>query len=455
MRRDREHAQATRSRRAEQSGALATARKRGEGEDGREDSDALVSCPPSAVQRVQLTADVVVTLSRMVASPSPSRQIALKEPSPCTRVLASLALVAILFTPLGALARQSGQIVSDPALDAALRAFEQQLPQYVAAHPALTSGASAPVSLQGTKGKITYSVQMQGQYAVDYGSLRLASTTPISADRFLVTLEVDSVTLSGSADVTITRQGRTFQLDCDNTVFTVHNVTYAAEVQTASDGSVTVTNSSVSVPPKSVDVVLPCLRPGAEKVDDVPSQSVKNKTNSAITSAANAANSSVNQAARTAGSTAGNAISGAAGSPCGGTLQSDVDAIAADLAAISAQANSQGFSVAVQVLVADLQAILPALSAPEQAQVQKLVADLQSATSASGPGGATITAPEQATLTLDLYNVLVSTGASPQEAALITTDILAVMGTVTGISTVQLQADVRRFAADAQSCAGQ
>lgn len=143
---------------------------------------------------------------------------------------------------------------------------------------------------------------------------------------------------------------------------------------------------------------------------------------------------------------------GAQSTGCGQVLATDARAVSADLSAISAQAKAQGFPAAVEKFAADLEVIVPTLDRPSQAAVEKLVTDLEQAVSASSPGGTTISAGERLILTNDLVAVASSTGLTQAQFATITADLTAVLGTLEGISTAQLQADLQILVADAQAC---
>jgi hypothetical protein len=137
---------------------------------------------------------------------------------------------------------------------------------------------------------------------------------------------------------------------------------------------------------------------------------------------------------------------------CKTTLSTDTQAIGNDLAAIAGQANAQGFPQAVQALALELQTIMPGLNPPDQQLVQQFLTDLSAATSASGPGGSTITPIEKLVLSNDLNQVVLSTGITNSEINTISNDLLAVMNSLSGISTAQLQADTQKLVADAKSC---
>jgi hypothetical protein len=402
------------------------------------------------------------------------------------RMYRAFALAAVLALGVGSALGQERQIVTDAALNATLLEFEANFPQYLAEHPSLTTGASGPIHLAGTKGKITYDFQMEGQYTIDYGSIVFSPTDPISADRFVATLDVDSAVHTGAAALTIERKSKTYDLDCPNNSFSVSPIVFTCQVQVNDDGSTTIVTPRVSFDPKTIVVSVPCLqrqsnKAAEENLDGVdfelpdafaeqfartisktleapppgnlPNRNTLAKTSQALTESARSSNSSVSSSTNDIFATVGTAAAASATSPCGGTIQTDVAAIVADLQAISAQAQAQGFPEAMEALVTDLEAILPTLSPPNQALVQELVDDLEAAVSETGPGGTSITHAEEAVLELDLYNVILSTGITSEQSTTIIEDILAAVGTVEGISTAQLQADVQKLIADAQACA--
>ncbi len=140
---------------------------------------------------------------------------------------------------------------------------------------------------------------------------------------------------------------------------------------------------------------------------------------------------------------------------CGQSIANDAKAISADLSAIAAQADAQGFNSAVEQFAAGVESVLPALNRPSQDAVQKFVTDLANATSSSGPGGATITPSERLVLTNDWVILVTSTGATSSQISTISDDLVAVLSSMKGISLSQLQADFGILISDAQSCAVQ
>ena len=137
---------------------------------------------------------------------------------------------------------------------------------------------------------------------------------------------------------------------------------------------------------------------------------------------------------------------------CRQTLATDARAIAADLSAIAAQANAQGFNTAVEQLATDMEPILPTLTRPSQVAVQKFVTDLETAVSASSPGGSTITPAERLVLTNDWVILVTSTGATSTEITTISNDLTAALSILKGISAAQLQADLNTLIVNAQAC---
>ena len=137
---------------------------------------------------------------------------------------------------------------------------------------------------------------------------------------------------------------------------------------------------------------------------------------------------------------------------CVNALSADAQAIANDLSAIAAQGSAQGVPQAVQNLAKALQEIIPGLNVPDQQTVEKFLTDLSAATASTGPGGSSITPSERLVLTNDVNKILVSSGMTTSQINTLVNDILAVMTTVSGISTVQLQADAQKTLADVKSC---
>jgi len=137
---------------------------------------------------------------------------------------------------------------------------------------------------------------------------------------------------------------------------------------------------------------------------------------------------------------------------CGQTIGQDLKAINADLSAIASQAKAQGFGTAAEQFAADLETILPTLSRPSQAAVEKFASDLVAATSASSPGGTEITASERLKLTNDWTIVVTSTGITSDQIATISNDLVNALSALRGISTEQLRSDVNTLVADVSSC---
>lgn len=387
----------------------------------------------------------------------------------------SFALVTIALAASSASARQ---IVSDPALDGRLVAFEQGFPQYVASHPELTSGAAGPLEVDGRRGKVSIAYSLEGAYTVLYGTLDFAPTSPISPDRFRMSLEITSVVITGSGEIAITRKGETYDLSCPNNVVTVPGMTFTSEVVVTETGAVELDMPRTDLDPRDITLTVPCLagRGNATAVTDelearledevaadilaflsaasggAPTRGTLKKATAALASGASEPDSDVADTGEDTAETAGRVVATAAASPCGGAVEEDVKAVVGDLAAIANQAEDQGFAEAVAAFADDLRAIVPGLTAPSQDAVETFVDDLEDAVSEDGPGGAEITALEQATLTVELYSIVLSTGITSEDLATLQADLLAAVGSLEGISTAQLEADLSQLVADASAC---
>ena len=137
---------------------------------------------------------------------------------------------------------------------------------------------------------------------------------------------------------------------------------------------------------------------------------------------------------------------------CKTVITTDVQAVVADLSAIALQAKAQQFPQAVDQLAADLEAILPLLTRPDQLAVEKFLTDLDAAVSASGPGGTKITSVERVVLTNDLLAIVNSTGMTESQMETILTDLAAVTASLSGISAAQLQNDIQKLKTDLRAC---
>lgn len=142
----------------------------------------------------------------------------------------------------------------------------------------------------------------------------------------------------------------------------------------------------------------------------------------------------------------------ATNSACQATIASDVQAVTASLSAIAAQAKAQQFPQAVEKLADDLAVLIPTLSAPDRALVEKFVTDLQAAVDPAGPGGSTVTSVERLKLSNDLLALLTSTGLTSAQIQLILDDLAAISASLEGVSAAQLKADLQRLATDIQAC---
>ena len=392
------------------------------------------------------------------------------------RHIGSLAF-ALTVVALAAASASAQQIVSDPTLDARLAAFEQSFPQFVAAHPQLTSGAAGPIEIDGKRGKVRVAYSFQGGYAVSYGTLDFMPTSPISADRFVMSLEITSVVLTGSGDLVITRKGESYQLTCPNNVLTVPAMTLTSEVVVSSGGAVQLVMPRTDLDARDIAVSVPCLegRVSAsaaaaleDELDDAiagevvgflsaatpgaPSRGTLNKARAGLESGASEPDSDVADAGEDTAEAAAAAVASSAASPCGGTVMADVEAVVADLAEIAAQAEDQGFPEAMTAFADDLRAIVPTLTAPSQDAIETFLDDLADAVAEDGPGGSQITALEQATLSVEIYAVVLSTGITSTDLATLQNDLLAAVSTLDGISTDQLRADLEQLAVDASAC---
>lgn len=366
------------------------------------------------------------------------------------------------------------QIVTDPNLNQILIEFQQNFPQYVEAHPELTSGSTRPINLSGGKAKISFTLQQQGNYQITYGSLVFSPTNPISSNRFHMSLQISILSYGGSAQLKITdKKGKTYDIECQNNQFTVNDVLYTATVELRTVGSpdaIIITNPQVTLDPKKITVNLPCLNTkkpiSPENLDYIVlehlatttlssitgqqgsvSQGTLNKTQSAINSAATQPNSAVSQSSQETAYAVSTSVATSASSPCSGVVLNDAKAVILELANIAAQANSNGFKTAMQQFINTLSSILPTLSPPSQALVQQFINDLNAAI-ADG----SITTLEQLTLLNDLYNLVLSTGITQAQLQQIIADLNAVLSTLQGISTAALQSSLQKLYSDAQGC---
>lgn len=390
-------------------------------------------------------------------------------------LVVSFALIAIAVASSTASAQQ---IVTDPALDARLVAFEANFPAYVAAHPELTSGVTGPVHLEGKKGKVSVEYTMRGSYMVVYGALEFAPTTPMSASRFEMSLAIESITLSGGSELTITKTSNTYDLACPNNTITVPALVFTAEVEVSPSGTLQLTSPATDLDPRDVTVVVPCLEGGqsgvaadASSVLGVletrlaetlardltsgrrpPSRGVLDKAKRGLQgSAIEPSSDAVTSATETAG-TMGRVVAASGASPCGDTVRGDVALVAADLAAIADQAAAQGFPEAIELFAADLRALAPTLDRPSEQAVTTFAAALEAAVDENGPGGTTITPLEQATLTNELYGVVLSTGISAADLQRLYGELAAAVATLDGISTESLRVHGAQLVEDARAC---
>jgi hypothetical protein len=293
-----------------------------------------------------------------------------------------------------------------------------------------------------------------------------------------MTLAITSIVITGGGEVAITRKSETYNLACPNNVATVPALTFTTEVVVTESGAVQLVMPRTDLDPRDVTLSVPCLegRGNAtaeagdleaalevEVADEVhsflaaaaggaPTRGTLKKASAGLTSGATEPDSDVADTAEDTAETAGRVVASTAASPCGGTVEADAEAVVADLAAIASQADEQGFQEAVALFADDLRAIAPGLTAPSQDAVETFVDDLEDAVSEDGPGGAEITALEQATLTVELYSIVLSTGITSEDLATLQSDLLSAVASLEGISTAELEADLRQLATDASAC---
>lgn len=372
---------------------------------------------------------------------------------------------------------QAQQIVTDPTLNQSLITFAQQFPDFLQTHPELTSGTTKAVELTGGKGKVTFSFAQQGEYSIVYDNVKFSATTPISPNSFIVTLAIKNITLSGNANIAIMAKGRQFKLDCAGNQFTIPKLVYSATVAVPMMSKVLLANAKVDLDPKTIMVNIPCLR-GKQGITEVtealeggelgfnmdgnplgsvmqldgsqPPQGTLNKVNTSVQTSASQPNSGASSSAMSSAMSSSTAVATSASSPCGGAVNNDAKLVITDLANISAQANAAGFRTALQQFISVLRTILPTLSQPSQATVQKFIDDLNAAI-VDGK----ISTAEQTTLTVDFFNLVLSTGITSAQLNMIDTALVNVLNTLMGISTAQLQADLMKLATDAQACLNQ
>ncbi|MBL8151411.1 MAG: hypothetical protein JNN15_15920 [Blastocatellia bacterium] len=369
------------------------------------------------------------------------------------------------------------QIVTDPQLNQSLITFQQNFSQFIAQNPALSNGSSPPITVAGTTKRIEYNLQFQGSYSIVYNSIEFLPTNPISSNRFVTKLNIQSINLSGSSNLLIKdKKGRDFSLQCPDNRFSISPVVFTAEI-TAGSGQTSISSPRVNFDPKTISVMIPCLeerRPGSEfwaedegvvlvdsfgkvivkvvEQNGMPSQATLSRVSSAIRASVQQPNSSVSNAAAGTILTTGTTASISASSPCAAAVMASAQAVVADLVAISSQAQSQGFNVALQQFLTIVRTILPTLNQPSQATIQKFVTDVNQAISASSPGGTTITPAEQSILVVDFYNLVLSTGITTSQLQAIESSLIAVLNTLSGISTAQLQTDLRALIDNARNC---
>jgi hypothetical protein len=362
-----------------------------------------------------------------------------------------LALAAAILVTLASprLAR-ADTIVTDPVLNETLHYVEQHFAEFVASHVHLTTGSSQPIHIEGKKGKVNVVCDAQGTYTVEYGSIDFEPTEPVSQSTFNVTLVISNILVTADASMHVTRATRAWEIDCPSNQFSVSDVVFTSQVVVNPAGTVTLVDPQVHFDPTTIMVSISCL-PAARLPVGIP-EKVAKKAFLAIEKAARASDSEVVETMSTTATAGGTFAAALAASPCASEVMGAARVVAADLAAISQQAQSAGFSAAVQDFVEDLRIILPTLAAPDQATVEQLLIDLESVTSASSDGGTTITPIEQLTLTRDLTNVAASTGLTREQMELLIGDMIAVLDALAGVSTDQLEADLLVFATALSTC---
>ncbi len=141
-------------------------------------------------------------------------------------------------------------------------------------------------------------------------------------------------------------------------------------------------------------------------------------------------------------------------SSCRQQMWADARAVAADLVEIRKQIATEAHQAAAEKFADSVQSVLPALNQAAQAALEKLIVKLRDLAADDPDSGLSTASLDQIQLTNGLVGLLASAGNGSEEAQQILSNLVTALASLDGVSVAVLESDLRKLAADAQSCRG-
>ena len=367
------------------------------------------------------------------------------------------------------------QIVTDPKLNDRLNEFQQNFD----INPPAVLGAVPFLELKGNSGKLSFTLQQKGRYDFHYGSVQFLPTSPISANRFFISLAINQVDIIGDAVINIAKGKNTFdQVICPESLFAAVDVIFTTQVEVAASGELIVGDGKVDFDPNKILANLPCLQDPAiaakwlpantqvnlsgpnnildlfgkdlsikigEKPKGKPRPGTLNLTNMAIQNAVKKIDSSVSIASTDVAKTNCTMVTANASSACGVKGLTNVKNIFLTLSNISTQTNPNNFKNALQSFIQDLKSISSSLSPFGQKTLQKFIDDLSIVID-----DGKIDSLEKENLVASFYNLVLAAGINNTQLTIIQNSLLMSLSALA--DTTELQTNLVKLSADVQPC---
>lgn len=367
------------------------------------------------------------------------------------------------------------QIVTDPKLNDRLNEFQQNFD----INPPAVLGAVPFLELKGNSGKLSFTLQQKGRYDFHYGSIQFLPTSPISANRFFISLAINQVDIIGDAVINIAKGKNTFdQVTCPESLFAAVDVIFTTQVEVAPSGELIIGDGKVDFDPNRILANLPCLQNPAiaakllpantqinlsgpnnildlfgkdlsikigEKPKGRPPKGTLNLTNMAIQTAVRTPDSVVTIASTDVAKTNCTMVTANASSACGAKGLIDVKSIFTTLSSISTQTSPNDFKNALQMFIQDLNSLSQNLSPFGQKTLQKFVDDLIVVID-----DGQISSLEKENLIASFYNIVLVAGINNTQLTIIQNSLLASIANI--VDTTELQTNLIKLSNDVQPC---
>ncbi|MBI4854347.1 MAG: hypothetical protein HY819_21315 [Acidobacteria bacterium] len=341
-------------------------------------------------------------------------------------------------------------------------------------NPPAVFGATPPLEISGSSGKISFVFKQTGRYDFSYGSIQFLPTTPISATRFITVLTISQLELSGDAVISITKGKNSFTpLNCSDSKLSIVDVQFTSQVEFDSQAQLILDGLKADFDPSKILVKVPCLEPSAIaqisntelkrvleeelriKINDdsekkrggKPGKGTIQITSMALQDSVRKPDSIITRTGDDVAKTNCTMVTASAASACGLSSINDIKAIFADLSRIPNQNNLNSFKDALQLFNNDLQTLSQTLSPFGQKTAQKFIEDLTLIVS-----DGQINTLEQENLTASFYNLVLTAGISSNQLGTIENSLLMRLSAISGVSTKQLQTSFDRLFSDVQPC---